>query len=155
VEEREEHRGGELEGPNLLAPGVPAREEGPEGPEELSRSLTPPSDNLKVTYQDAEEDMRDVGQAIKKKKGCPRKNEARAEEGHQKAISPGPDKRSVSDEEAGRCLDPEGNGVNPGGGNGGGPGPPGGEKDKQLINSRGGGNTPMEQPGRLGKKGPA
>jgi hypothetical protein len=37
----------------------------------------------------------------------------------------------VSDEDVGRCLDPEGNGVNPGGGNGGGPGPPGGEQDKK------------------------
>jgi hypothetical protein len=40
-------------------------------------------------------------------------------------------------------------GVNPGEGNGGGPGPPSGEQDKQLISSRGGGNTLMEQPGRL------
>jgi hypothetical protein len=61
-------------------------------------------------------------------------------------ISPGPYKGSVANEEAGRCLDPEGNGVNPGGG---GPGPPVGKQDKQLISSRGGGNTPMEQPGRL------
>jgi hypothetical protein len=55
----------------------------------------------------------------------------------------------VSDEEAGRCLDPEGNGVNLSGGNGGGPGPPGREQDKQLISSRGGGNTLMEQQGGL------
>jgi hypothetical protein len=54
-----------------------------------------------------------------------------------------------ADEEAVRCLDPEGNGVNLGGGNGGGPGPPSGEQDKQLINSRGEGNTLMERPGRL------
>ncbi len=47
----------------------------------------------------------------------------------------------VADEEAGRCLDSEGNGVNPGGGDGGGPGSPSGEQDKQLISSRGGGNT--------------
>ncbi len=43
----------------------------------------------------------------------------------------------------------EGNGVNPSGGNGGGPGPPDGKQDKQLISSRGGGNTLMEQTGRL------
>ncbi len=43
----------------------------------------------------------------------------------------------------------EGNGVNPGEGNGGGPGPPSGERDKQLISSRRGGNTLMEQPERL------
>jgi hypothetical protein len=55
----------------------------------------------------------------------------------------------VADEEAGRCLDPEGNGVYPGGGNGGEPSPPRGEQDKQLISSRGGDNTLMEQPGRL------
>jgi hypothetical protein len=67
-----------------------------------------------------------MGQAIKKKRGRPRKNEACAEAGHQEAISPGPNKGSVADEEAGRCLDPEGNGVNPGGGSGEGPGPPGG-----------------------------
>jgi hypothetical protein len=54
----------------------------------------------------------------------------------------------VSDGEAGRFLDPAGNGVNPGGGNEGGPGLPGGEQDKQLITSRGGGNILMEQQGR-------
>ncbi len=59
---------------------------------------------------------------------------------------------SVADEEAGRCLDPEGNGVNPGGGNWGGPGPPGGLQDKQLISSRGRDNTLMERPGRLEEK---
>jgi hypothetical protein len=57
--------------------------------------------------------------------------------------------RIVSDEEVGRCQDPEGNGVNLGGGNAGAPGPPGGEQDKQVISSRGGGNTLMDQPGRL------
>jgi hypothetical protein len=55
----------------------------------------------------------------------------------------------VADDEAGRFLDPEGNGVSPSGGNGGGPGPPDGEQDKQLISSRGGGNTLTEQAGRL------
>jgi hypothetical protein len=54
----------------------------------------------------------------------------------------------VSDGEVGRCLEPAGNGVNPGGGNGGGPCPPSGEQDKQLITRRGGGNSPMEQRGR-------
>jgi hypothetical protein len=56
---------------------------------------------------------------------------------------------NVADKEVGRCLDPEGNGVNLGGGNGGGPGPPSREQDKQLISSRGEGNTLMERPGRL------
>ncbi len=51
----------------------------------------------------------------------------------------------MSDREAGRWMEPEGNGVNPGGGNGGGPGPPSGEEDKQLITSRGGGNSFMER----------
>jgi hypothetical protein len=55
----------------------------------------------------------------------------------------------VAEAEAGRCLDPEENGVNPGGGNGGGPGPPNGEQDKQLISSKGGGNILLEQSGRL------
>ncbi len=45
---------------------------------------------------------------------------------------------SVSDREVGWCLEPVGNGVNPGGGNGGGPGPPSGEQDKQLTASSGG-----------------
>jgi hypothetical protein len=48
----------------------------------------------------------------------------------------------------GECMDPEGNGVNPGEGNGGGPGPPSGERDKQLISNSGGDNTLMGQPGR-------
>jgi hypothetical protein len=51
----------------------------------------------------------------------------------------------VSEREAGRCLEPEGNGVNPVRENGGGPGPPSGEQDKQLITSRGRDNSPMEQ----------
>jgi hypothetical protein len=55
----------------------------------------------------------------------------------------------VADEEAGRCLNPEGNGVNLTGGNGGGLGPPDEEQDKQWINSRGRRNTLMEQTGRL------
>jgi hypothetical protein len=58
----------------------------------------------------------------------------------------------VSDREVGWCLEPEGNGVKPGGGNGGGPGPPSGERDKQLTASRGGGNSLMEQE-EDGKKG--
>jgi hypothetical protein len=56
--------------------------------------------------------------------------------------------RSCIRREVGRCLDPEGNGVNPGGGNGGGPSPPGRVQDKQLTTSRGGGNILMEQQGR-------
>jgi hypothetical protein len=55
----------------------------------------------------------------------------------------------VADEEAERCLNPEGNGVNLRGGNGGGLGSPDEEQDKQLINSRGRRNTLMEQTGRL------
>jgi hypothetical protein len=54
---------------------------------------------------------------------------------------------SVSNRELGRCLEPEGNGVNLGRGNGVGPGPPSREQDKQLITSRGGDNSLMEQQG--------
>jgi hypothetical protein len=57
--------------------------------------------------------------------------------------------RPVADEGVGRCMDPEGNGVNPGEGNGGGPGPPSGKQDKQLISSRGIDNTLRGLPGRL------
>jgi hypothetical protein len=74
-EEREEHRGGEPEGPNLPAPRDSAEGEDPEGPEELSQTLMPPRGNLKVAYQNTEEEMRDVGQAVKKKMGHLRKNE--------------------------------------------------------------------------------
>ncbi len=54
--------------------------------------------------------------------------------------------------EVGRCLEPEGNGVKPDGGNGGGPGPPSGERDKQLTASRGGDKSLMKQE-EDGKKG--
>jgi hypothetical protein len=54
----------------------------------------------------------------------------------------------VAEEGTGECMDPEGNGVNPGEGNGGGPSPPSGERDKQLISCSGGDNTPMGQQGR-------
>jgi hypothetical protein len=51
----------------------------------------------------------------------------------------------VSDREVGCCLEPKGNGYNPGGGDEGGPGPLSGEQDKQLTASRGGDNSIMEQ----------
>jgi hypothetical protein len=51
---------------------------------------------------------------------------------------------SDSDREVGWCLEPKGNGVNPGGGSKGGPGPPSGEHDRQLTTSRGGDNSLME-----------
>jgi hypothetical protein len=61
---------------------------------------------------------------------------------------------SVSDGKEGRCLEPEGNGVNPGKGSGGGPGPPSKEQGKQLSANRGGDNSFMEQQdGREGKSG--
>jgi hypothetical protein len=82
---------------------------------------------------------------MKRGRGRPRKGEMHTQEDHQKAISPGPGKGSVSDREAARCLEPEGNGVNPDRGNGGGPGLPSGEQDKQLFTSREGDNSLMEQ----------
>jgi hypothetical protein len=51
-------------------------------------------------------------------------------------------KQTVLDGEAGKCMDPEGNEVNPGKGLGG-PGPPSEDQDKQLISYSGGGETPM------------
>ncbi len=54
-------------------------------------------------------------------------------------------KVNVSDREVGWCLEPEGNGANPGGGNGGGPGPPSREQDKRLTANRAGVNSLMEQ----------
>jgi hypothetical protein len=54
----------------------------------------------------------------------------------------------------GYCLEPQGKGVNPGGGDEGGPGPPDREKDKQLIASREGVNSTMEQE-EDGEKGQA
>ncbi len=47
-------------------------------------------------------------------------------------------KHIVADEGVGECMDPEGNGVNPGEGIGGGPSPPSGEQDKQLFSNSGG-----------------
>jgi hypothetical protein len=55
---------------------------------------------------------------------------------------------TVTEEGAGECVDPEGNGVNPGEGDGGGPGPPSVEQDYQLISTSGEVETPMGQPGR-------
>ncbi len=59
---------------------------------------------------------------------------------------------NVADEEAVRCRDPEGNGVNPGGGNGGRLGPPGGGKISNRSAAEGGGNTLMERTERLGEE---
>jgi hypothetical protein len=46
-------------------------------------------------------------------------------------------KESVPDMGAGRCLEPEGNGVSLGEGGEGGPGPPGSKRDKQSVLSEG------------------
>jgi hypothetical protein len=102
-------------------------EEDPERLETPNKASTSPRGNLKITCQGAAGDMRDVGQAVKRGRGRPRKGEMHANEDHQETISPGPGKGSLSDREVGRCLEPEGNGVNSGRGNGGGPGPPSGE----------------------------
>ncbi len=51
----------------------------------------------------------------------------------------------MSDRKVERCLEPEGNGVNPRRGNGGGPGPPNREQDKQFITNRRGDNIFIEQ----------
>ncbi len=80
-----------------------------------------------------------------------KKNETHAKEDHQKAISPGPGKESVSDEIAGRCLHPEGNGVNPEGGMGEGPVLQAGSKMSSSSAAGEGNNTSTEQPGRWKK----
>jgi hypothetical protein len=100
------------------------------GQEETTMALPPPHGNLKVTRQDVSR---------------PQKVDASAGEDRQEAISPGPFKGSVSDRRVGCCLEPKGNGVNPGEGDEGGPGPPSREQDKQLTVSRGGDNSIMEQ----------
>jgi hypothetical protein len=58
----------------------------------------------------------------------------------------------ISDREIEWCLEPDGNGVNPGRGNGRGPGPPNGEQDKQLTANRGGDNSLMGQRGGGGEE---
>ncbi len=55
---------------------------------------------------------------------------------------------NVSDRGASECMDPEGNGVNPGKGVRGGPGPPSEEQDKQLISNSGGDEASMGESGR-------
>jgi hypothetical protein len=59
----------------------------------------------------------------------------------------------VSDRGVECCLEPEGKGVNSGGGNEGGPSPPSREQDKQLTANRGGDNSPTEreEDGRKGQ----
>jgi hypothetical protein len=78
------------------------------GQEETTMALSPPHGNLKVTHQDVSR---------------PQKVDASAGEDRQEAISPGPGKGSVSDRRVGCCLEPKGNGVNPGGGMREGPAP--------------------------------
>jgi hypothetical protein len=51
---------------------------------------------------------------------------------------------TVTDTRLGRCLGPEGNGVNSGGEGEGGPGPPNKEGDKQSTPSKEGGNMEWE-----------
>ncbi len=80
--------------------------------EEPELPATSPPSIPRITYQEAEEDVKDVGQAVRKKRGQPRKNGTQAEERQQKAICPGPSKGSVLDRGVRECMDPEGNGFN-------------------------------------------
>jgi hypothetical protein len=54
----------------------------------------------------------------------------------------------VPNRRVGCCLDPEGNGVNPGKGDDGGPGPSDREQDKQSTASKEGGNMEQEEEGK-------
>jgi hypothetical protein len=88
----------------------------------------PPAEPSKVPnipYQDGAETMMDVGQAARKGRGRPRKDEPAGSKGLKEAISSGPSKGSVTDKEMRVCMDPEGNGANMNEGGEGGLGPPG------------------------------
>ncbi len=105
----------------------PKNEEGMEMPVTILAGLS------RVTYQEAAEVIQEVGPAVRKKRGRPRKDGSPEGEGLREAISPGPSMGSVADRGVGGCVDPEGNGVTMVRGAEGGPGPPSGEQDKQLI----------------------
>jgi hypothetical protein len=104
--------------------GIPDKE-GDSGEQKESTKVLPAScEGLRVTLQDAAEEIRDVNGALKRGRGRPRKMDVHAGEDRQEAISPGPGRGSVSDRGVGCCLEPKGNGTNLGEGNEGGPGPP-------------------------------
>ncbi len=140
-QEEERQRGLHPSGAETIFRGVEQSEELHVDDDKIGRA-----DKEKDPRQEAEGDIKEVGQAVKKKRGQPRKDIVRKEGGRQEAIFPGPSKGSVRDGGVGECVDPERNGVNPGEGDGGGAGPPSEEQDKQLISSSGGVETPMGQP---------
>jgi hypothetical protein len=100
-------------------------EEGDSGEQKESTKVLPASrEGLRVTVQDAAEEIRDVNRALKRGRGRPQKMDVQAGEDRQEAISPGPGRGSVFDRGVGCCLEPKGNGTNLGEGNEGGPAPP-------------------------------
>jgi hypothetical protein len=84
-----------------------------------------PSKVPNISYQDGAETMMDVGQAARKGRGRPRKEDPARVRGLKEAISPGPCKGSVTDKETRVCADPGGNGATMNERGEGGPGPPG------------------------------
>jgi hypothetical protein len=54
------------------------KEEDPREPEVLNEVPAPPRGNLRITYQSAGEDIRDVGQAVKRGRGQQQKGEMHA-----------------------------------------------------------------------------
>jgi hypothetical protein len=81
-----------------------------------------------IQYSDGIDAIMDVGKAVKKSRGRPRKPEIAGGRGQEEPVPPGPSKGSVTDKGTKRCVDPRGNEaiLNVGGGEG--PGPPGGEE---------------------------
>jgi hypothetical protein len=78
-----------------------------------------------VTHQEAVDEVRDMGQAVRRGRGQPKKKEGLVEGGDYggEGLS-GPGKGSVPDMGEGCCLGPEENVVSLGEGGEGGPGPP-------------------------------
>ncbi len=104
---------------------------------EVERGLIPlvPSAHC----QEGAEAIMDVGQAVKKGRGRPRKVEAGDMENQEEPIPPGPSKGSVTAIGTKMCVDPGGNGAILDAGGEGGPGPPGGDRSKQLVSDSGDG----------------
>ncbi len=123
-------------------------EEHGKGEEEPAASCPIVKGNLKVTHQDTIEEIKDIHQVLKRRRGRPRKVNVAAAEDHQEASSPGPGKGSVPYKEVGSCQGPGGNGVRPGEGGKGGPGPPDKGRDKQSSPSKEGGNMEQEEEGK-------
>jgi hypothetical protein len=97
---------------------------------EAKKKVIPTAPN--VQYSDAKESIMDVGQAVVRGRGRPRKERVTGEGEKVEPVPPGPSNGGVTDKGTKMCVDPRGSGAILRAGENGGPSLPGGEEEMTV-----------------------